>query len=156
VQGIWRASRHQRIEPGGAGAQHLRLPRQQWQGKSTTIRLIAALLRTDHGAISVLGNHVGVLKGGALRFEGPLAKLHAQSAGALLVDVCNAARAEQVLTAAGYRVEWNRPRPAGSSRVHGVELDFADKVNALLLAAGLGAVLFALTALVLGGRETET
>ena len=86
--------------------------------------------------IEKMATHVGVLKGGALRFQGPLAELHAQNAGALLVDVCDAARAGQVLAAAGYRVE-----PSGCGRqltVHGVELDAAHKVNALLVTSGIG------------------
>jgi ABC-type multidrug transport system ATPase subunit len=85
--------------------------------------------------VEKIATHVGVLKDGALRFQGPLAALHALSAGALLVDVCDAARAGQVLTAAGYRVE------AASGRqltVHGVELQGADRVNALLVNAGIG------------------
>lgn len=86
--------------------------------------------------IEKMATHVGVLKDGALRFQGPLAALQAQSAGALLVDVCDAARAGQVLAAAGYRVE-----PSGCGQrltVHGVELGAADKVNALLVTSGIG------------------
>lgn len=85
--------------------------------------------------VEKIATHVGVLQGGALRFQGPLAELQARQAGALLVDVGDAARAEQVLAAAGYRAQ------AGSGSqvtVHGVQLQAADKVNALLVGAGVG------------------
>lgn len=85
--------------------------------------------------VEKIATHVGVLKGGALRFQGALAELHARNAGALLVDVCDAARAGQVLAAAGYKVE------SGSGRqvtVLGIELHAADRVNALLVNAGIG------------------
>jgi len=85
--------------------------------------------------VEKIATHVGVLKGGALLFQGALAELHARSAGALLVDVCDAARAGQVLAAAGYQVE------SGSDRqltVLGVELHAADRVNALLVTSGIG------------------
>ncbi|MES2760256.1 MAG: ATP-binding cassette domain-containing protein [Pseudomonadota bacterium] len=86
--------------------------------------------------VEKIATHVGVLKGGALLFEGPLAQLQSRQAGALLVDVRDAARAGLVLAAAGYRAE------AGAAcnqlTVHGVELQAADKVNALLVTSGAG------------------
>jgi ABC-2 type transport system ATP-binding protein len=86
--------------------------------------------------IEKMATHVGVLKGGALRFQGSLAELHARNAGALLVDVCDAARAGQVLTAAGYRVESSES--GQQLTVHGVEFGVADQVNALLVTSGIG------------------
>lgn len=85
--------------------------------------------------VEKIATHVAVLKGGALRFQGPLAELQARHAGALLVDVGDAARAEQVLAAAGYRVE---PASGQQVTVHGVELAAADRVNALLVSSGVG------------------
>lgn len=85
--------------------------------------------------VEKIATHVAVLKGGALRFQGPLAELQARNAGALLVDVGDAARAEQVLAAAGYRVE---SASGQQVTVHGVELAAADRVNALLVSSGVG------------------
>lgn len=85
--------------------------------------------------VEKIATHVAVLKGGALRFQGPLAELQARHAGALLVDVGDAARAEQVLAAAGYRVE---SASGQQVTVHGVELAAADRVNALLVSSGVG------------------
>jgi ABC-type multidrug transport system ATPase subunit len=86
--------------------------------------------------VEKIASHVGVLKGGALLFQGPLAELQARHAGALLVDVRDGARAGVVLAEAGYRAE------AGAVdnqlTVHGVELHAADQVNALLVTAGVG------------------
>lgn len=89
--------------------------------------------------VEKFATHVGVLKAGALRFQGPLAELQAQGAGALLVDVCNAVRAGQVLTAAGYRVEASAAGQQSTEQltVHGVELHVADQVNALLVTSGI-------------------
>lgn len=93
--------------------------------------------------VEKMATHVGVLKGGALRFQGPLAELHAQSASALLVDVGDAVRAALVLTAAGYRVDALVPgqqliqQITQQITVHGVGLEVADKVNALLVTSGV-------------------
>ncbi len=109
------------------------------------IRLLLAALPEQDGCtvfvsshnldeVEKIATHVGVLKGGALRFQGPLAQLQSHHSGALLVDVGDARRAEQVLAAAGYRTEAG----AGSQvTVHGVQLQAADQVNALLVGAGV-------------------
>ncbi|MDB5933207.1 MAG: transporter [Massilia sp.] len=87
------------------------------------------------GEVEKIATHVGVLKGGALRFQGPLAELQLRHAGTLLVDVGDAARAELVLAAAGYRAEAGA---GGQLTVHGVQLQAADQVNALLVRSGVG------------------
>jgi ABC-type multidrug transport system ATPase subunit len=88
--------------------------------------------------VEKIASHVGLLKGGALLFQGPLAELQSRHAGALLVDVRDAARAGLVLAEAGYRAEAG----AGVNQlmVHGIELQGADKVNALLVTSGVGLV----------------
>lgn len=84
--------------------------------------------------IEKIATHVAVLKGGALQFQGSLAELQARHAGALAIDVGDAAHAVQVLAAANYQAE----RQSGQQLVvRGIELHGADKVHALLVHAGV-------------------
>lgn len=84
--------------------------------------------------VEKIATHVAVLKGGALRFQGPLAELQARQAGALAIDVGDAAHALAVLAAASYRAERSEQQQV---IVRGVELAAADKVHALLVNAGV-------------------
>lgn len=84
--------------------------------------------------VEKIATHVAVLKGGSLRFQGPLAQLQSRHAGALAITVDDAANAVQVLTAARYRADG---APGELVVVHGVALEAADKVHALLVNAGV-------------------
>jgi ABC-2 type transport system ATP-binding protein len=85
--------------------------------------------------VEKIATHVAVLKGGALRFQGPRAELQSRHAGALSIDVGDAAHALQVLAAANYQAERSERQQV---IVRGVELEAADKVHAVLVNAGVG------------------
>lgn len=78
--------------------------------------------------------HVALLKGGAIRFQAPIAELLASQGGALAIDVSDAARALHLLSGAAYTVERT---DAGQLRVSGIERHNADRVHALLVHAGI-------------------
>ena len=84
--------------------------------------------------VEKIATHVAVLKGGALRFQGPLAELQARQIGALSIDVGDAAHARAVLGAANYQAERGAQQQV---IVRGVEPGTADKVHALLVNAGV-------------------
>ncbi len=77
--------------------------------------------------------HIALLKGGRIRLQAPIEELLAQQAGALAIDVSDAARAQQLLQGAAYQVERTT---SGQVRVTGVEKHQADRVHALLVHAG--------------------
>jgi ABC-type multidrug transport system ATPase subunit len=84
--------------------------------------------------VEKMATHVALLKGGAIRFQAPIADLLARQAGALAIDVGDAVRAEQLLAGAQYQVA----RSAGGQlTVTGVERHQADRVHALLVHAGV-------------------
>lgn len=78
--------------------------------------------------------HVALLKGGAVRIQAPIAQLLSSQAGALAIEVGDAARAQQLLAGAAYKVEHTGN---GQLRVCGVERHNADRVHALLVHAGI-------------------
>lgn len=78
--------------------------------------------------------HVALLKGGVIRFQAPIAELLLAQAGALSIEVGDAARAQQLLADAAYQVERG---DAGQLRVSGIERHHADRVHALLVHAGI-------------------
>jgi ABC-type multidrug transport system ATPase subunit len=84
--------------------------------------------------VEKIATHVAVLKGGKIRYQAPVAEHHARQAGALALDVGDAADALRVLAGAAYSAEQTAP---GQLRVTGVERQHADKVHALLVHAGV-------------------
>ena len=78
--------------------------------------------------------HVALLKGGAIRFQAPIAELLAAQAGALAIEVGDVARAQQLLAGAAYNVART---DSGQLRVSGIERHNADRVHALLIHAGI-------------------
>jgi ABC-type multidrug transport system ATPase subunit len=84
--------------------------------------------------VAKIATDVALLKGGKIRFQAPIAQLHARQQGALALEVGDAAGAAHVLAGAAYTVEQTAP---GQLRVTGVERRHADKVHALLVHAGV-------------------
>ena len=84
--------------------------------------------------VEKMATHVALLKGGAVRFQAPIAELLAAQAGALSIEVGDAARAQHLLTGAAYTVERTE---SGRIRVSGIEKHNADRVHALLVHAGI-------------------
>lgn len=78
--------------------------------------------------------HVGVLRGGALRFEGSMAELAAVQQGSLLLDVGDDAKAVSLLSEAGYDA-----RILGDSQVqvHAIGARQGDRVHAILVSGGV-------------------
>ena len=84
--------------------------------------------------VEKMASHVALLKGGAIRFQAPIAELMAAQTGALSIDVGDVPRALQLLASAAYKVERTE---AGQLKVSGVERHNADRVHALLVHAGI-------------------
>ncbi len=84
--------------------------------------------------VEKMASHVALLKGGAIRFQAPIAELMAAQTGALSIDVGDVPRAQQLLASAAYKVERTE---AGQLKVSGVERHNADRVHALLVHAGI-------------------
>ncbi len=84
--------------------------------------------------VEKIASHVAVLKGGKIRYQAPIAELHARHVGAIALDVGDAAAALQLLSQAAYSAEQTAP---GQLRVTGVERRHADRVHALLVHAGV-------------------
>ncbi|HJV89132.1 MAG TPA: ABC transporter ATP-binding protein [Holophagaceae bacterium] len=101
------------------------------RAKGTTVFLSSHLL----GEVEQVASHVGVLHQGRLRFQGTLEALKAGVGHSLRIGVSEPERALALLQGAGYGAT---PGEEGSLQVSYLGEAQAARINALLVAAGLG------------------